>query len=517
LLKGDSAGGLWDVSSDIPEARIAVGTDDRCGWVVRGAGVAPFHFELYWDGSQLWAGNSAGAPGVTVDGDPLGEWRPITGRARIEFGRAAMLVEASEAAPARVSLPGGRDSREIAAESTRIATPAAERREVYASGHSALHKLPANLPAMRAGESFADDADDRTRVAADPAVGTAGDNATRVLSLEEAEAQRRAGPPPGTGAGLGLGVGAGVRRVAEPTPLSEEATRMAASPLAGGPLLGGVASPAGPPGVGALGSPAVGLAGPSLGGPGLTGPGLAGPGAFAGAPQAPPAAAGAGLAGPVAGGASPFAAPPPPAPNNTTQALEKINERLKTELAKPKLSQPPRTWLLLALVVAVLVFFVLDSSGEEEADAGPRGDTAAAGPAASGATAGGAAGAVAPGAAVGAGLPTAPPLPGADRLALQQLPGLPLGLVGTSGTWDPASPPPAGSTPLPDGGVLTPERVAADLVLAGRWHEALPRYRALAQAHPENPSYAQIAEILQRRLRAQCRNGLLPNGAPCPP
>ena len=46
LLKGDSAGGLWDVSSDIPEARIAIGSDAGCGWLVRGSGVAPFHFEV---------------------------------------------------------------------------------------------------------------------------------------------------------------------------------------------------------------------------------------------------------------------------------------------------------------------------------------------------------------------------------------------------------------------------------------------------------------------------------------
>jgi hypothetical protein len=555
LLKGDSVGGLWDVSSDVPEARIAVGTDARCGWVVHGAGVAPFHFELYWDGMQLWVGNSAGAPNVTIDGEPLGDWRPVTGRARIEFGRAAMLVEASEAVPSRVSMPGARDSRELAAEATRIASPAAERREVYASGQSALQKLPPNAPVMHSGESFADAVDERTRLEPELQAALARDNATRVLSVEEAQAQRSLGPMPGVrpgiGLGAGVGVGAGVRRVAaEPAPVSEEATRLAGPPLVAAPAPPvGTLGPPGSLGVGAgvgVGTGAARVGGPGAGiGPGAdtsggsrvgtTSGGLGGLGTGGGAfgagggpplgpGQAPTAApASAGLSGPVAGGPSPFAAPPPPAPDNTTQAIEKLNERLKSQLAqaKPqfKLSQPPRTWLLLGLVVAVFVVFVLDS-GKEEGASNDRSVRTTVGDAA--ATVAGAAGAASggtgvPGPAVDAGMPALPTLPGSHRLALQQLPGMPLGLVGTSGTWDPATGPPDGSTVLPDGGVMTAERAAADLFVAGRWQEALLRYRALAQAHPENPAYAQIAEILQRRLRAQCRNGVLPNGAPCPP
>lgn len=459
LLKGDSTGGLWDVSSDIAEARIAIGCDPRCGWIVNGSGVAPFHFEVYWDGSVLWAGNSAGADDVRLDGEPLGDWRPISGRARIEFGRAAMLVEASEAVPRSSAVPQSRDSSvALENESTRIAAPMNERREVYASGNSALIKMPpAHEPlAAGAGGSAAVDA-----------------GATRVVSLSEAEAAHpMAGAPPR------VGMGAGVRRVEEPPPISEEATRLAVAPthgqtsaqvpggvrIGGGPFVGGQASAAG---AAPSTSPAVPL---------------------------PPA----GLSGPVAGGESPFAAPPPPTPDASTAAFARVGERLKGELAKPKLSQPLRTWLLLTLVVAVLVVFVLDPFAKPPAaPRSQRPPVAATGPvvADGGARGGGSTAALLNGFAIG-----------------------PSGVVQNG-------PPPI----VPDGGVaveprplrrgevapLTAERLAADALIAGRYQEALPLYQALAVAHPQNPTFAQILVVLQRRLRAMCRNGLTPEGLPC--
>jgi hypothetical protein len=459
-LKGDSSGGLWDVSSDIPEARIAIGTDPQCGWIVKGSGVAPFHFEVYWDGNVLWAGNSAGAPDVRVDGEPLGDWRPISGRARIEFGRAAMLVEASDAVARASVAPQARDSQArdsqlpIANEQTRIAAPRDERREVYATGGSALHRMPP--PGALEGSGGAPE----------------GGDATRVLSLAEAEASR-----PAPAALPRVGVGAGVRRVEEPTPISEEATRLGVFPT------GGQAS-ALPPGArggvgGASGAPSMASASPGV--------------------SLPASPAAGGLRGPVAGAESPFAAPPPIAPDASEAAIARVGEKLRGGLAKPQLSQPLRIWLLVSLVVAILVVFVIDpfeSPPQEEAPA----TEASTPPADAG---------VSPDAAA---TPAAAPLPGLAAAA---------GGVVVSG---PPVVPPDGGVPGaaavtgPDASTpLTAERVAADAVIAGRYREALPLYRALAEANPQNPTFVRIVQVLERRVRAACRNGLTPEGAQCDP
>jgi len=442
LLKGDSAGGLWDVSSDIAEARIAIGSDPRCGWVVNGGGVAPFHFEIYWDGNVLWAGNSAGAPDVRIDGEQLGDWRPVSGRARIEFGRAAMLVEASDAVARKPTVASGVP---LESDNTRIAAPVDERREVYASGNSALIKMPPardlEAPMMDAG-------------------------ATRVVSLADAGAGRAmpAGPPR-------VGMGAGVRRVQDPSPISEESTRLGVAPTS--QQISGQ-YPGAPPSAG--GQSAVSTA-PSV--------------------ALPPA----GLRGPVAGGESPFAAPPPQAPDASTAAFARVGEKLKGELGKKKLSQPPRTWLLLALVVAVLVVFVLDAFDQKPEAPPERAQVAAATPALA-----------LPDAGVGVGV--APP-----RLAHDFAVG-PGGIIGNGA---PPVLPDAGVTDAPrpqrrGAAVVVPlsaERLAADALISGRYREALPLYQALATANPQNPTFAQIIVVLQRRLQATCRNGLTPEGHAC--
>ena len=63
--------------------------------------------------------------------------------------------------------------------------------------------------------------------------------------------------------------------------------------------------------------------------------------------------------------------------------------------------------------------------------------------------------------------------------------------------------------------VLTPERLAADAFIAGRYREAVPLYQALAAANPQNPTFAQILVVLQRRLQTTCRNGFTPEGQAC--
>ena len=95
LAQGHSEAGLWDLSSDVPEARITIGSSPTAGWLVSAPEVAPVHFELFWDGSSLWLSPPHEGE-LTVDGERVGAWRQLVGRCRLEFGRAAFLVETSQ-------------------------------------------------------------------------------------------------------------------------------------------------------------------------------------------------------------------------------------------------------------------------------------------------------------------------------------------------------------------------------------------------------------------------------------
>jgi hypothetical protein len=94
LVQGTSSAGLWDLSSHMNEARVAVGSMPPANWVVQGPTVAEQHFEFYWDGVALWISPPQGGE-VTVDGERVQTWRQLVGRCRLEFGGAAMLVETS--------------------------------------------------------------------------------------------------------------------------------------------------------------------------------------------------------------------------------------------------------------------------------------------------------------------------------------------------------------------------------------------------------------------------------------
>lgn len=100
LVQGTSEAGLFDLTSQMPEARVPVGSAPSSRWMVNGPTVAPLHFEFFWDGKGLWVSPPTG-PDLTVDGERVQAWRQLVGRSRIEFGGAAMLVETSSA----VALP----------------------------------------------------------------------------------------------------------------------------------------------------------------------------------------------------------------------------------------------------------------------------------------------------------------------------------------------------------------------------------------------------------------------------
>jgi tetratricopeptide (TPR) repeat protein len=60
------------------------------------------------------------------------------------------------------------------------------------------------------------------------------------------------------------------------------------------------------------------------------------------------------------------------------------------------------------------------------------------------------------------------------------------------------APPPAAAVVLKPR--ITLQRAATDLVAEGRYPEALPLYRQLAKSEPENSAYAEVVQILERRI-----------------
>jgi len=101
LAQGQSGAGLWDLSSDVPEARITIGSSPDAGWCVQAPDVGHTHFELFWDGQSLWV-SPPHAGELTVDGERVQTWRQLVGRSRVEFGRAAFLIETSQT----IAMPG---------------------------------------------------------------------------------------------------------------------------------------------------------------------------------------------------------------------------------------------------------------------------------------------------------------------------------------------------------------------------------------------------------------------------
>jgi hypothetical protein len=96
LLQGRSPAELWELVHALGHSTLTVGAAAGCSWVVQEAGVAPVHFSLHWDGSALRIADRHGAGQLHVDGVAVSaEWRLLSGRARIDFGQAAIAVETS--------------------------------------------------------------------------------------------------------------------------------------------------------------------------------------------------------------------------------------------------------------------------------------------------------------------------------------------------------------------------------------------------------------------------------------
>ena len=98
LVQGRSKAQLWEFVSTRGQSLLTVGSGPGCTWVIEDDGVAPIHFSLHWDGTGLTIADTHGTGTVRVDGAQVrANWLPLRGRARIDFGRAAIVVETSGA------------------------------------------------------------------------------------------------------------------------------------------------------------------------------------------------------------------------------------------------------------------------------------------------------------------------------------------------------------------------------------------------------------------------------------
>jgi hypothetical protein len=99
LVQGDSSAQVWELVASRGQTTLTVGSGPSSSWVIREEGVRPLHFSLHWDGATLRIADTYGAGDVRVDGTPVtAQWKSLIGRARIDFGRAAMVAETSAGA-----------------------------------------------------------------------------------------------------------------------------------------------------------------------------------------------------------------------------------------------------------------------------------------------------------------------------------------------------------------------------------------------------------------------------------
>lgn len=95
LVQGRSDSRRMEFGKSSPQALVTVGSDPSCDWLVEEMHVAPIAFSLHWDGSSLRVADTHGAGRLRVDGTAVGnDWRRIGGRARVDFGNAAIVIEA---------------------------------------------------------------------------------------------------------------------------------------------------------------------------------------------------------------------------------------------------------------------------------------------------------------------------------------------------------------------------------------------------------------------------------------
>lgn len=401
LTRGDSAGQIWEISAEYPEARLTLGSAPDAGWAIRAHGVHPIHCELFWDGRALWVADTAQVGGVFLDGQRVGDWIQIHGPAQLRFGQASMDVETSAPMGQRM-MSNPVHAKPITL--TDLALP--EPKNAHFGGAAGDREL--SVPDLE-GE--------KTKLAAAPSA---------------AQIQARMG---GGGAAPVLRPRLGGAVAGATPPAADhnaEATRMVAMPV----------RPEEPA------APAFQIPGAATGG------------------FAPPPAS---------------SAPPVEKEHAVGKFLGTLKIKLKPEPPPPKgePALPLRTWILLGVTVLVTVGWLLwDDAPEPEASAEAPAATSA-------------------------------ELDAGEDPAVEN----PVAVVENPDIENPDIEnaaeipiPTPSSEPLPASegnaeGEEGPSRVrrAADAYIAGRYADALVAYEELAAAYPDDPAYAAMVRILERR------------------
>ncbi len=499
LTRGSSGGQEWQVDASAAGARIEVGTDPECSWVVQAPGVAPKHLEIYWDGEVLWVARIHGAGEVRVDGLMVDDWYATAKGSMIRFGEAEMRVDAGAAA-LDTSGVANRDR-----ETARIAGPDAhaEAKTRMASPSAAARGESPSLPDGPTAILATPESKHDPHIAAaatqivKPAAPRQGDDdaAGRIAAFE---AQMRAGGGPGHGD--------------DPAPLpSGQATQLVALPDAPG----APAAPTGrrppPPRIGANVSRVEREPTPVPPQPAPV-PSAETPSVIVGnvEPSQPNAAGPADQSGPAPAADNPFAAPP-------VDDRKSRRERRRARGEKAT-SLPIRTWLLLVATVGALLF-VLFMDDEEEAvptppDAGQEaqaGDSGSGNGSESGNGNGNGSGnengsengnesESENGSENGNGNEN-----GSESESEN-------GSENESGNESEGENEGEGEGEVEDGALV---RRAVDALVANRQREAYDLYGRLADEHPDVPAYEAIHDILRRRLQASCTDGVDLQGNPC--
>ncbi len=79
--------------------RITIGSGEDAGLRFEGAGVAPLHFELVWDGAHLWLQDILRLGRTRVNGGVLNGWWAVAGHAFVSFGCSALMLHADSDVP----------------------------------------------------------------------------------------------------------------------------------------------------------------------------------------------------------------------------------------------------------------------------------------------------------------------------------------------------------------------------------------------------------------------------------
>ncbi|MEI8254313.1 MAG: FHA domain-containing protein [Deltaproteobacteria bacterium] len=461
----------------LPPTRSTVGSGPSVEWPVSAPGVEPRHAEFAWDGKALWVRDAGSQRGTFVNGVRItADWVQVQPGNEVRLGQASIVASSPAPAP--------QHARHAAQSAS---TPFDDDLPTQMVSDTLVPMAPLpRAPSTSMGPGDAGIAE-RTVIVQSPYEQQSQPGARPASPMLNFAVTDPHGAPPASSVplprfGKTLPPSAGLRAPAAPAPDDGESTvafsipdeRSPApppmfNPTPFAPMSHGPMSPGQMPG----GTP--GMA------PGFQGGFAPMPASMTQPPSMPTGFPGAGSSS----APSIFGSIPPPPPP-------------EAPAPKPVFTLPKRTLFLLGatMLAAIGVLMLNPKHPPPDPHANPVNTVVA-----------------------------APPPPVARPAFTPPVPGPPAGptgvLMAATTAAPPAPPDPpdphARRAPEPPPPVDTPERIAANTLAQSRFREAIPLYDQLALAHPETPVYAQIAQILRRKVETQSQNCVPGSTTQCAP